>query len=69
MAKLDWKLIELRAVSVGTLMRLARNLSDPDEENKEYARALVELIVQAAGLSMGDKQAIARRLGLKDDAS
>lgn len=65
MAKLDWKAIESRQLSVGTLMKLASDLKDEDGENAEYERALAELVTDAAGLSMDFKRAVAKRIGLK----
>jgi hypothetical protein len=52
-------------VSVGDLIRLARGLRDEDGDNVEYERALAELICDAAGLSMGLKESVAERIGLK----
>jgi hypothetical protein len=63
--ELDWKRIEKRTVSVGDLIRLARGLRDEDGDNVEYERALAELICDAAGLSMGLKESVAERIGLK----
>lgn len=37
--KMDWKAVELQAVSVGTLIKLARDLAEPPGENMEYERA------------------------------
>jgi len=62
---LDWKDIQSRTVPVGTLIKLARDLRDEDGENVEYERALAELVTDAAGLSMGFKRAVARKIGLK----
>lgn len=64
--KLDWKQIENQAVTVGDLIRFAGDLcDDKDGSNAEYERALTELICDAAGLSMGFKESVAERIGLK----
>lgn len=63
--ELDWKRIEKRTVSVGDLIKLARDLRDEDGDNVEYERALAELVCDAAGLSMGWKEEVAGRIGLK----
>lgn len=62
---LNWTEIESRAVSINTLLQLARDLRDEDGDNAEYERALAELVTDAAGLSMDNKQAVAKRIGLK----
>lgn len=61
----DWKRIEKRTVSVRDLIKLAHDLRDEDGDNVEYERALAELVCDAAGLSMGFKKSVARRIGLK----
>jgi hypothetical protein len=66
---LDWKQIEKKTVSVGDLIKLARDLRDEDGDNVEYERAMAELICDAAGLSMDMKGAIAKRIGLKCNVS
>jgi hypothetical protein len=63
--KLDWKRIEKRTISVGDLIKLAHDLRDEDGSNVEYERGLVELVCDAAGLSMGFKESVAKRIGLK----
>jgi hypothetical protein len=62
---INWKRIEKKTVSIGDLIRLARDLRDEDGDNVEYERAMAELICDAAGLSMGFKVEVAQRIGLK----
>lgn len=61
---LNWKTIEQRQITIGDLVRLARDLRDEDGDNVEYERALAELVTDAAGLSMDCKTAVAERIGL-----
>jgi hypothetical protein len=51
------------------LYRIARALLEPVEEhlNKEYTRALVEMLVDVEGLEMGQKPEVARRLGIPEE--
>ncbi len=51
-------------MNVSELYRRARSLLEPGEEhlNPEYARALIELLTEAEGLTMEDKPLVARRL-------
>lgn len=57
-------------VSIGKLIMLAQDLKSEHGENPEYDRALVELITDAASLSMDLKHEVAKQLGvrLKKDA-
>jgi hypothetical protein len=52
-------------VAVSELIKLARGLKSEEGENKEYDRALVELVTDAAGLSMDEKGKIAKKIGVK----
>lgn len=61
---IDWKKLEKKTVSIGDLIRLARDLRDEDGDNVEYERALAELITDAAALSMEYKTDVANRIGL-----
>ena len=65
----DEDIDESRKVSVGQLIRYARDFMEPGEEhlNREYTRALIEILVDAAGLSMDDKPIVARRLGIPEN--
>lgn len=53
-----------KAVTVKTLLDIARGLKSEHSENPEYDRALCELICEAAGLSMEHVSAIASELGI-----
>lgn len=61
---INWKKLEQKTVSIGDLIRLARDLRDEDGDNVEYERALAELITDAAALSMDHKTDVANRIGL-----
>lgn len=63
----DWKRVERRKVTMKYLMKLAGGLTSEDGENREYNRALAELLTDAAGLSMDFKGEVARRAGIKDN--
>ena len=54
-----------KTVTVSDLLELAMWLKSPDGENPEYDRALVELVTDAAGLSMDDKDVIGQAIGVK----
>jgi hypothetical protein len=62
---IDWKRIEKTTVSVGDLIRIARDLCDGDGDNVEYQRALAELVCDAAGIPMALKAEVGHRMGLK----
>ena len=51
-----------RQVSVGHLIGIAAALRSEDKENDEYDRALVELIVDASGLSMDDRDQVSKAI-------
>ncbi len=52
-------------VRLGDLFEYARGLrSDPGSPNREYDRALVELVTDAAGLPMDAKSVVAAALGI-----
>ena len=61
----DWK---TGSITIKELIRLARGLIEPgsDCSNPEYERAMVELIVDAAGLPMDDRSLVARAIGVKE---
>ena len=62
----DWQAIESKTVSIKELIDLAANLKCEDGVNREYDRALAEIIVDASGLSMSEaKLEVARRIGIK----
>jgi hypothetical protein len=53
------------AVSIARLIKLARDLKSEDGENPEYDRALVELITDAAGMTMEyGRPTIAEQIGI-----
>lgn len=52
-------------IRTADLVRLARDLRSEQGENKEYDRALVELVTDALGVSMEFKSEIATMLGIK----
>lgn len=58
--------VKTKMVTVGDLLGLAKGLLEPGEmpENKEYARALVELCTDAAFGTMEAKLLIAKELGV-----
>lgn len=55
------------SVGIPTLVAIARDLRSEDGENPEYDRALIELVCEAAGLSMDDRMSVAARIGVKGD--
>ena len=63
MAESNWK---LGTVTVKDLIALAKGLKTEAGSNPEYDRALVELIVDAAGLSMEDRYVVAAAIGIKE---
>jgi hypothetical protein len=52
-------------VRTDTLFELARGLRSEQHENAEYDRALVELVCEAAGLSMDYKEEVAENVGVE----
>ena len=60
----DWK---DGRVTIRELIKFARGLkSDTQGTNPEYDRALIEIIVDAAGLTMDDRDLVAKALGIKE---
>lgn len=56
-------------ITIRELIDLARGLMGPKEDRKdggnpEYERALVELVTDAAGLPMDDKDLVAKEIGV-----
>jgi hypothetical protein len=51
-------------ISIGLLVRQARELKSDSGENPEYDRALVELVMRASGLTTDDREQVARDIGI-----
>ena len=53
------------SVSISSLLDIARGLKSEDNENSEYDRALVELVTEASGLPLAEKELMAKMLGIE----
>ena len=68
--QINWDSISKREVSIVSLIQFARDLLDPKQEvidNLEYARGIVELVTDAAGLPMKECGRVAREIGIPQE--